>query len=70
MCFGKNNMTNRLKASGYNYEEINEIVSKLNPKALTIGFARRFATYKRATLIFKDLERLTQLLNDPDRPVQ
>lgn len=66
----KNNITTRLKSSGYNYEEINEIVSKLNPNALTIGFARRFATYKRATLIFKDLERLTQLLNNPERPVQ
>lgn len=38
--------------------------------ALTIGFARRFATYKRATLVFRDLERLNRLLNDPDRPVQ
>lgn len=66
----KGNTTNRLKSSGYNYEEINEIVSKLNPNALTIGFARRFATYKRATLIFRDLERLTQLLNNPERPVQ
>ena len=66
----KNNITTRLKSSGYNYEEINEIVSKLNPNALTIGFARRFATYKRATLIFRDIERLTQLLNNPERPVQ
>ncbi len=66
----KSNITTRLKSSGYNYEEINEIVSKLNPKALTIGFARRFATYKRATLIFRDLERLTQLLNNEERPVQ
>ncbi len=66
----KNNITTRLKSSGYNYEEINEIISKLNPNALTIGFARRFATYKRATLIFRDLERLTQLLNNPERPVQ
>jgi len=66
----KSNITTRLKSSGYNYEEINEIVSKLNPNALTIGFARRFATYKRATLIFRDLERLTQLLNNPERPVQ
>ena len=66
----KNNITTRLKSSGYNYEEINEIVSKLNPNALTIGFARRFATYKSATLIFRDLERLTQLLNNPERPVQ
>ena len=37
---------------------------------LTIGFARRFATYKRATLIFKDVERLKSLLNRPDKPVQ
>ena len=42
----------------------------LNPKALTIGFARRFATYKRADLIFRDEERLARLLSDPDRPVQ
>ncbi len=38
--------------------------------ALTLGFARRFATYKRATLIFRDPERLARLLNNPDRPVQ
>ncbi|MEE0866273.1 MAG: alpha-glucan family phosphorylase [Clostridia bacterium] len=62
--------TERLRRSGYSYEEINEIVSKLNPHALTIGFARRFATYKRATLIFKDIERITQILNNNDKPVQ
>ncbi len=66
----KENTTERLRRSGYSYEAINEIVSKLNPNALTIGFARRFATYKRATLIFKDLERITQILNDSERPVQ
>ena len=66
----KDNTTQRLRRSGYSYEEINEITSKLNPNALTIGFARRFATYKRATLIFKDLERITQILNNADRPVQ
>ena len=66
----KNNITTRLKSSGCSYEEINEIVSKLNPNALTIGFARRFATYKRATLIFRDLERITQILNNQERPVQ
>jgi starch phosphorylase len=37
---------------------------------LTLGFARRFATYKRATLIFKDVERLKYLLNRPDKPIQ
>lgn len=66
----KENVTNRMRANGVSYEEINEIVSKLNPNALTIGFARRFATYKRATLIFRDLERITQILNDENRPVQ
>lgn len=39
------------------------------PNVLTIGFARRFATYKRATLLFQDLERLRHIVSDPDRPV-
>lgn len=51
-------------------EEINETEKLLDPKALTIGFARRFATYKRADLIFRDLERITQILNNPQRPIQ
>ena len=42
----------------------------LDSTALTIGFARRFATYKRATLLLRDLDRLGRILNDPDRPVQ
>ena len=42
----------------------------LNPRRLTIGFARRFATYKRATLLLSDPERLLRLLHHPDRPVQ
>ena len=66
----RDNVTSRLKNNGVHYETIREIVSGLNPDALTIGFARRFATYKRATLIFKDLERITQILNDTNRPVQ
>jgi len=66
----KENVTRRLRREGVSYEEITEMTSKLNPNALTIGFARRFATYKRATLIFKDIERITQILNDENRPVQ
>ncbi len=42
----------------------------LNPYALTIGFARRFATYKRASLILSDFQRILRLLNQPNRPVQ
>ncbi|MFL6195336.1 MAG: alpha-glucan family phosphorylase [Thermoanaerobaculia bacterium] len=41
-----------------------------NPEALTLGFARRFATYKRADLLFQDLDRLDRLVNHPERPVQ
>ena len=66
----KQNVTASMRSNGKSYEEINEITSKLNPNALTIGFARRFATYKRATLIFRDLERITQILNNSDKPVQ
>ena len=66
----KENVTNRLRSNGMHYDEIKEITSKLNPNALTIGFSRRFATYKRATLIFNDLERITQILNDETKPVQ
>ena len=42
----------------------------LNPDALTLGFARRFATYKRATLLLRDPERLRGIVGDPERPVQ
>ena len=66
----KQNVTNNMRSNGKSYEEINDITSKLNPNALTIGFARRFATYKRATLIFRDLERITQILNNSEKPVQ
>jgi starch phosphorylase len=47
-----------------------EFEEMLDPNALIIGFARRFATYKRATLIFRDLERLRRIINNPSRPVQ
>ena len=50
--------------------EIASAEEVLDPEALTIGFARRFATYKRATLLFRDLERLARILGDRDRPVQ
>ena len=66
----KENITTRFLNNGVGYDQISEIVNSLNPKALIIGFARRFATYKRATLIFKDIARLTQILCDENRPVQ
>ncbi len=49
---------------------ISRILESMDGKALTIGFARRFATYKRAHLLFNDLDRLKELINTPGRPVQ
>lgn len=46
------------------------LVENINPNALLIGFGRRFATYKRAHLLFTDLDRLNKIVNRPDRPVQ
>ncbi len=46
------------------------LLEKINPNALMIGFCRRFATYKRAHLLFTDLDRLSKIVNDPKRPVQ
>jgi starch phosphorylase len=56
-----------------NYElsrRVHEVDEYLSPDVLTIGFARRFATYKRATLLFRDVERLRKLVNHPERPVR
>ncbi len=60
----------QLKRNGESEEEINDVDNYLNPNALTIGFARRFATYKRATLIFKDEKRLASIINNSTLPVQ
>lgn len=57
----------RRKVSGAELRYAGEV---LDPNALTIGFARRFATYKRATLLFRDVARLKKILSDPERPVQ
>ncbi len=57
----------RYKGQAHNFPAAEEI---LDPQILTIGFARRFAPYKRATLIFKDPERLKRILNHAERPLQ
>jgi starch phosphorylase len=51
-------------------DRVDEVAGYLSPDALIIGFARRFATYKRAALIFSDMERLASLVNNPARPVR
>ncbi|MBK5293377.1 MAG: alpha-glucan family phosphorylase [Acidobacteriia bacterium] len=50
--------------------ELRRLAEVLDPDAFTIGFSRRFATYKRATLLFRDIDRLKRILNNPDMPVQ
>ncbi len=57
-------------ASHYSPRQIVTIKETLRDDVLTIGFARRFATYKRATLLFSDLDRLDSIVNDPVHPVQ
>jgi len=66
----KQRFTNTWINRNENPKLISEVLGKLNPYALTIGFARRFATYKRAHLLFRNLDRLSKLVNDPARPVQ
>lgn len=51
-------------------KKIYQVLESIDDKTLTVGFARRFATYKRAHLLFNDLERLARIVNDPDMPVQ
>ncbi|MCC7205689.1 MAG: alpha-glucan family phosphorylase, partial [Anaerolineae bacterium] len=70
VAFCRERLTTQLRQRGAPSSEIEAAAEVLNPDALTIGFARRFATYKRATLLFRDRERLAQLLNNPDRPMQ
>jgi starch phosphorylase len=55
---------------GRSPDELRRVATLLDPDALTLGFARRFATYKRADLVFRDLDRLRRILCDAERPVQ
>jgi len=55
---------------GEGHEALQTLSKVLSPDALTIGFARRFATYKRANLVLADMQRLAAMVNDPKRPVQ
>lgn len=68
--FARQRLHQQFVRRGLSQMEIETADEVLNPDALTIGFARRFATYKRATLLMSDLDRLDRLLNNPERPVQ
>lgn len=66
----KDRLSDPIVSAHYSPGEIVTIKETLRDDVLTIGFARRFATYKRATLLFRDLNRLDEIVNNPKRPVQ
>jgi starch phosphorylase len=68
--FARRRLVDQLRRRGASLQELQEAEEVLDPEALTIGFGRRFATYKRANLLFRDAARLARILNDPERPVQ
>jgi len=70
VAFARRRLHRQLAQRGESQSDIALAEEALDPGALTIGFARRFATYKRATLLLRDPERLARLLNDPHRPAQ
>jgi glycogen phosphorylase len=70
VAFTRTTLKQQLLRRGVSQAEVDAAEEVLDPDILTLGFARRFATYKRATLILSDAERLDRLLNDPERPVQ
>ena len=70
ISFVRRRLTRQCRRRGEDERAIEHSRSVLDPNVLTIGFARRFATYKRANLIFSDLDRIDAILNNPNRPVQ
>ncbi len=70
VAFARRRLIRQVKARGGSHEVLSTASEVLDPAALTIGFARRFATYKRATLIFKDIDRLAAIINNKKYPVQ
>jgi len=68
--FARGRLRSQLARHGEPPSVLDQLGSVLDPATLTIGFARRFATYKRAAMIFTDMERLARLVHDADRPVQ
>ena len=70
MIFSRNRLRHQFARHGEAPSVLEELEGVLSPDALTIGFARRFATYKRAGLLFTDMERISRLLWDEKRPVQ
>ena len=70
LAFVRRRLSRQCRRRGESDEVVEAARNVLDQNVLTIGFARRFATYKRADLIFRDADRLARLMNDPERPLQ
>ena len=70
IVFVRNRLKSQMQRRGTYHTELNHAEEVLDPEALTIGFARRFASYKRGNLLLKNPDRLMKLLNNSDKPVQ
>lgn len=70
IVWARRQLRQQLKARGTNEDNIQKACDAINPSALTVGFARRFATYKRGNLFMRDADRLLKMLRDTDRPIQ
>lgn len=70
MAFTRSRLKDQMQRRGTYHTELNWAEEVLDPQALTIGFARRFTTYKRGNLLLQDPARLVKLLSDPEKPVQ
>ena len=70
IAFARRRQFSQLKKQGATADVLQKAMELFSPDVLTIGFARRFATYKRATLLFSDPDRLANILNNPQRPIQ
>jgi starch phosphorylase len=70
VAFARKQLHTQLQRRGASQAEVEASEDVLDPDALTVGFARRFATYKRATLLLRDKARLASILNDPKHPMQ
>ncbi len=68
--YARNRLSRMLASSGADRDAVEEAKHLFDPNTLTLGFARRFATYKRPNLLLHDPQRLLRLLSDPERPVQ
>jgi starch phosphorylase len=70
LAFVRRRLSRQCRRRGESDEAVEAARNILDPNVLTIGFGRRFATYKRADLIFTDIDRMAKLMGDPQRPIQ